>query len=162
MTLSGPTTIRLHRGDRAALDALARRLGTTRSELLRRLVAGAVRREPESVAKVAGHEVRYALPAVPDDAPVSMKEAVALRNDTALAGRCQECGAVGEVVDEPPRLVAPRPRRVVASRSGPVPRGLEVPPGTRSVATTRQRDGTVNQQAVVFVQFKHQPHCPAR
>jgi hypothetical protein len=40
----------------------------------------------------------YVLPAIPDDAPEQLKNALAIRNACAIEGRCPSCGARGELV----------------------------------------------------------------
>jgi hypothetical protein len=39
----------------------------------------------------------YLLPAIPDDAPEQLKNALAIRNACTTEGRCPNCGAEGEV-----------------------------------------------------------------
>jgi hypothetical protein len=41
--------------------------------------------------------VLYLLPEIPDDAPESVKDALAVRNACATEGVCPDCGAVGEL-----------------------------------------------------------------
>jgi hypothetical protein len=39
----------------------------------------------------------FVLPAIPDDAPTDLKNAIALRNACATEGRCPACGTVPEL-----------------------------------------------------------------
>ena len=39
----------------------------------------------------------FVLPAIRDDAPPELKNALAIRNACATEGRCPDCGAVGEL-----------------------------------------------------------------
>ncbi|MDA8297422.1 MAG: hypothetical protein M0004_12700 [Actinomycetota bacterium] len=43
----------------------------------------------------------FVLPVIPDDAPVEVKDGLALRNTATMTGRCPACGAVAELATDP-------------------------------------------------------------
>jgi hypothetical protein len=48
----------------------------------------------------SGKRTLYVLPEIPDDYPVELKNAIAIRNACATEGKCPGCGAVGELHED--------------------------------------------------------------
>ena len=152
-TVGDPTTIRLSDVQRVAVDLRARQAGLSRSEMVRRLLARAMGTpQPEASVTDAGgprHRIRFVLPGVPDDASSEDKHAAAVRNTATIAGRCPDCDATIEVMDElPPAPIAAPAVKTSSSR-----------PITGAVATKDRP--AAPPRVTVRAEIRHRPTCPA-
>ncbi|HEY5244727.1 MAG TPA: CopG family transcriptional regulator [Acidimicrobiales bacterium] len=158
-----PTTIRFARGQRRPFDALARRRGISRSELLRQAVAAVLAAEQgndvDGTVTVAGpHRVRHTLPVVSENAGEPARQARSVRNLATISGSCPDCG-IRPTVEAPEfmrRLLPVKPGRVIASVSRPARS-----PGSTITTTTIVSNGQAVGRVRVVVRFDHRPGCAA-
>ena len=157
-----PTTVRFFRGQRRAFDALARRRGIRRSELLRQAIAAVLAAEQSDDVDGAIDGRRSAprrstcLPCVREDDGERAREALSTRNLASLTGVCPGCGAKGKV--EAPefmrRILPSTPQRVIASLSRPTRSGT-------ITTTTSVSNGSSVSRATTILRFDHRTGCPA-
>jgi hypothetical protein len=158
--LPKPIGFRLGVGQVDALDAHARRSGTSRSAIVRQavdlLLTQLALREHEcaSLSPVDPHVVNIVIPVVDDGAPERVKSAVAARNAATLAGHCPVCEAEprvvsavidAELVKVPAGAAKASSAHVARPSTSPPPPPSQRPPPRTSVT----------------VRFDHHPSCPA-